>query len=71
MRVYSVPGRLVRDPATRRVVDADGVDVNPLDPHWVRLINDEDVSLTPPPADSDEPAGSSPKKKTAASGPEA
>jgi len=65
MRVYSVPGRLVRDPATRRVVDTDGVDVNPHDTHWVRLLNDGDVTDVAP---AGEP---SPKKKSASSGEEA
>lgn len=82
MRVYSVPGRLVRDPATRRVVDADGVDVNPLDPHWVRLLADGDVTdeapATPMPklaAEGDvteeAPAPATPKKKAASGGEEA
>jgi len=63
MRVFSVPGRLVRDPATRRVVDADGIDVNPLDTHWVRLLADGDVTDEAPAAPS--------KKKAAPGGEEA
>jgi len=43
MQIYAVPGRLVRDPATRLVVDSDGIDVDPNDPHWVRLLADGDV----------------------------
>lgn len=65
MRVFEVPGRLVRDPATRRVVDAEGVDVNPMDPHWVRLLADGDVTDEAPAA---EPPS---KKKAASSGEEA
>jgi len=65
MRVFSVPGRLVRDPATQRVVDADGIDVNPFDPHWVRLLADGDVTDEAP---APEP---STKKKAAAGGEEA
>ena len=64
MQLYPVPWRLVRDPATRRVVDAEGVTVNPHDPHWVRLLNDGDVTDVPPAAEP------SPKKKAAASGEE-
>lgn len=44
MRIVSVPDRLVRDPVTRRVVDAEGIDVDPTDPHWARLIADGDVA---------------------------
>ena len=44
MRIVSVLGRLVRDPVTRRPVDADGIDVDPTDPHWARLLADRDVA---------------------------
>lgn len=47
MRIVAVPGRLVRDPVTRRVVDDDGITVNPHDPHWTRLLADKDVALAP------------------------
>jgi hypothetical protein len=47
MQVFAVPGRLVRDPATRRVVDNDGIAVDPNDPHWVRLLEDGDVATEP------------------------
>lgn len=43
MIIVSVPDRLVRDPATRRVVDATGLNVNELDPYWARLLTDGDV----------------------------
>ena len=44
MRIVSVPDRLVRDPATRRWVDADGIDIDPTDPYWARMIADRDVA---------------------------
>lgn len=44
MIIVSVPGRLVRDPATRRVVDDAGLTIDPTDPTWARLINDGDVA---------------------------
>lgn len=47
MRIISVPDRLVRDPVTRRVVDAVGIDVDPTDPHWARLLRDGDVAEEP------------------------
>lgn len=47
MIIVSVPGRLVRDPATRRVVDDAGLTIDPNDPSWSRLINDGDVAETP------------------------
>jgi len=43
MRVVAVPGRLVRDPVTRRVIDDAGIDVDPDDVTWARLIADGDV----------------------------
>ncbi|HEX7853872.1 MAG TPA: DUF2635 domain-containing protein [Sphingobium sp.] len=48
MMIYSVPGRLVRDPATRRLVTADGLEVDHTDPVWHRLLQDGDVSDEPP-----------------------
>lgn len=50
MRIVSVPGRLVRDPATRRPVTESGIDVHPHDLHWARLLADGDVQLAPQPA---------------------
>lgn len=47
MRIVSVPGRLVRDPATRRPVDADGLVVDPTDLYWARLLADGDVEDAP------------------------
>lgn len=60
MRIVSVPGRLVRDPVTRRVVDAAGITIDPTDVHWVRLIADGDVVEAPDelaPAAEAEPHG--------------
>ncbi len=47
MRIVSVPGRLVRDPATRRVVDDAGIDIDPNDLYWSRLLADGDVVAAP------------------------
>ena len=47
MRIVSVPDRLVRDPVTRRPVDEIGIDVDPTDLYWARLIADGDVAVAP------------------------
>lgn len=47
MRIVSVPDRLVRDPVTRRPVDEAGLDVEPTDLYWARLIADGDVETAP------------------------
>lgn len=47
MQIIAVPGRLVRDPETRRVVGDDPLSINPADPHWVRLLADGDVTRAP------------------------
>lgn len=47
MIIVSAPGRLVRDPATRRVVDAAGITIDPTDVYWSRLIADADVVEQP------------------------
>ena len=47
MHIVAVPGRLVRDPETRRVVGDDPILINPADPHWVRLLADGDVARAP------------------------
>lgn len=44
MRVVSVPGRLVRDPATHRIVDEIGIDIDPTNPTWARYLADGDVA---------------------------
>ena len=46
MIIESVPERLVRDPATRRVVDAP-ITIDPTDVYWARLIADGDVREAP------------------------
>ncbi len=60
MQIMSVEGRLVRDHATRRVVDSDGLDVDPTHPYWARLLADGDVAPAPDPA-APEPASSKAK----------
>lgn len=52
MRVYSVPGRLVLDPATYLPLPTDGLDV-PRNAFWIRRLRDGDVTTTPP-ADAQE-----------------
>ena len=47
MRIVSVPGRLVRDPVTRRPVDTDGLSIDPTDLYWARLLADGDVVKAP------------------------
>ncbi|WP_082467117.1 DUF2635 domain-containing protein [Sphingomonas sp. Leaf25] len=47
MRIVSVPDRLVRDPATRRVVDDAGITIDPTDLYWARLLADGDVVAAP------------------------
>lgn len=47
MMIVSVPDRLVRDPATRRVVDEAGIDVDETHPYWDRLLRDGDVAPAP------------------------
>lgn len=48
MDVISVLGRLVRDPATRRVVDETPILIDQTDPTWSRLLADGDVAEAPP-----------------------
>ncbi|MGY2732388.1 hypothetical protein [Sphingomonas sp. UYP23] len=45
VRIVAVPDRLVRDPLTRRPVDEVGIDIDPLDLTWSRMIADEDVAV--------------------------
>lgn len=67
MDIVSVPGRLVRDPVTRRVVGDTPVSVDPAAAPWARLLADGDVVETSAaiadhpatpvaPASKDEPA---------------
>ena len=48
MLVYPAPGLVVRDPATRRPVPAEGLEVSKHDTFWAALINCGDVTTTPP-----------------------
>ncbi len=57
VRIVAVPDRLVRDPATRRPVDEVGIDVDPLDLTWSRMIADGDVAVV---ADEPEPKATKP-----------
>ncbi|MFP3274695.1 MAG: DUF2635 domain-containing protein [Paraburkholderia sp.] len=50
MMVYPVPGRRVRDPVTKQILAAEGLDVSPHDLFWARRLRDEDVSTTAPAA---------------------
>jgi hypothetical protein len=50
MKVFPAPGLLVRDPATKTHVPAEGLDVPDGDLFWNRLLRDGDVTLTPPDA---------------------
>lgn len=43
MLIVSVPGRLVRDPATSRPIDDTPTPIDATDPYWSRLIADRDV----------------------------
>ena len=45
MKIYPVPGRLVRDPVTGREVTA-ATEVHDHDTFWIRRLADGDVSLT-------------------------
>ncbi len=50
MDIVSVPGRLVRDPVTRRVVDETPLTIDPTIAPWPRLLADGDVVEAPPAA---------------------
>lgn len=64
MKIVSVPGRLVRDPATRRIVDDAGIDVDPADLSWTRMIADGDVAIADE-TDAGAPPAPSPAPKSA------
>lgn len=44
IEIEAVTGRLVRDPATRRVITDQPVRVDADHPHWARLLRDGDVA---------------------------
>lgn len=48
MMIYPVAGRLVRDPATGRELDASGIQVNDQDFFWLRRLADGDVTTKAP-----------------------
>lgn len=51
MKIYPVPGRIVRDPANgRELTDPEGIDVSESDSFWIRRLADEDVTKTKPKA---------------------
>jgi len=63
MRLYPAPGLTVRDPSTRAVIPAEGVEVGPHDFHLERLRICGDLVDTPPPApepEADEPEAAAP-----------
>ncbi|MEK6420022.1 MAG: DUF2635 domain-containing protein [Burkholderia gladioli] len=43
MRVKPAPGLQVRDPFTKMLLPADGIDVPDNSPVWNRILNDRDV----------------------------
>jgi Protein of unknown function (DUF2635) len=45
MRVKPAPGLSVRDPVTKQLLPADGIDVSDGDIFWTRCLNDKDVVL--------------------------
>jgi len=58
MKVYPVPGRLVRDPRSLQELPAEGREVPDDDPFWNRRLRDGDVSATQPDApDPPDPEG--------------
>lgn len=48
MLIVSVPGRLVHDPMTNRVVDDGGLEIDPTNVFWARLLADGDVKEATP-----------------------
>ena len=58
MHVVSVPGRLVRHPVTRRVIDARGTFYDPFDVSIAQLLAHGDLDLveTPPASEEAPPA---------------
>jgi len=63
MRVVAVPGRLVRDPATLRVIDDAGIEVDPNNVIWARMIADGDVRRVDVPEPELEPSSDAPASK--------
>ncbi|NIJ07238.1 hypothetical protein FHS31_000834 [Sphingomonas vulcanisoli] len=44
MRIVAVPGCLIRDPETRRIVGEEALTVDPTNLYWARLLADGDVA---------------------------
>jgi hypothetical protein len=58
MRVKPAPGLSVRDPATKKLLPPEGIDVPDNSILWTKMLNDGDVvsvSTTPPPPPPPEP----------------
>ncbi len=49
MFIMPVPGRLVRDPETRRAVGEEGLTIDPTNLYWARVVADGDVVEAPEP----------------------
>jgi hypothetical protein len=65
MKVYPVPGRLVRDPRSMQPVPDAGRDVPDDDPYWVRRVRDGDLTETAPAAKAAPAAEPAPAAKAA------
>lgn len=50
MRIKPAPGLSVRDPVTKQLLPADGIEVPDGDIFWTRCLNDGDVVLAGEPA---------------------
>jgi len=48
MKVYPTPGLQVRDPVTKQLLPAEGVDALEGNLFYVRRLRDGDMTLTPP-----------------------
>lgn len=62
MLIVAVPGRLVRDPDTRRVVDENPIEIDETNPAWARLLADGDVAAAPAPKAPATPAPAADKE---------
>lgn len=58
MRVKPAPGLSVRDPVTKQLLPADGIDVPDGDIFWTRCLNDKDVV----PGSAEDSASAAPNK---------
>ena len=74
IKVQAAPGRRVRDPATKRPLPPEGVEVSPDEPYWFKRLRDGDVipaaaDAAPAPAASPPAAAPAPKSTAAAAPP--